>query len=124
MLKAYLMTPAGLKKPIDQIGESILIENARMRMLPDGPVAIHGRHSWKLEGEEFVVMQIDGPLFVELQRGRQSRAFGRFEKLWIVDGHLLTAMDDPEIANFDYKSQQWVCESDKAAWDRILFTSA
>ena len=125
MIDAYLLTATGDKRPVQQLGVTLTIHRQEMHMGPNGPVAYHRRHSWQIANERFLVMKIDCRVTVRLESATDSRVLGPFDELWIVDGMILSDLDqDQPIADFSDADKFWHFPADGTAWERVMFTEA
>lgn len=122
MIEAHLLTAGGLKKPIRQMGERLVIDRNSMQIWDD-EVAVHTRHSWLLGDQKFLVMKINSRTVVRLERGsEQSELHGPFNQLWIVDGMILYDLEQREpLVQFDYDTTEWVHPVSELRWERIIF---
>lgn len=122
MIDAYLMTVGGAKKLVGQTGDRIVIQRDHMDMGPGQPTPIHTRHAWILGDEHFVVMKINTPVLVRLEKGVESSEFGPYAQMWIVDGMILSDLDEEKpVARFRYDSKLWLCEKDDTLWTTVTF---
>lgn len=125
MINAYLLTATGDRRPVEHLGVTLTIHRNEMKITPKGPVAKHRRHSWQLEGERFLVMKIDTCVTVRLESAGDSRTIGPFQELWIVDGMILSDLDQDEpIADFSDEDKLWHFPADGTAWETVVFTEA
>lgn len=125
MIDAYLLTATGDRRPVEQLGVTLTIHRNQMQMDPRGPAAMHRRHSWQLEGERFLVMKIDSRVTVRLESPGDSRTIGPFDELWLVDGMILSDLDQEQpIAEFSDDDKLWHFPADGTAWETVVFTEA
>ena len=125
MIDAHLLTASGNRRPVQQLGVTLEIRGSKMQMGPNGPTATHRRHSWEIDGERFLVMRIDSRVTVRVEGGGTSRTMGPFDELWLVDGMILSDLDQENgLAEFDESQKLWVCPADGSVWESIVFTEA
>lgn len=125
MIEAHLTTASGLLKPVRQPGHQLVIDGERMQV-SEHETAVHNRHTWDIGEQRFLVLKISSPVTVhfESESGR-SPEFGPFEALWLVDGWMLTNLDEElPLAHFIYEASAWLLTRGDSKWPRVVFTEA
>lgn len=125
MIDAYILAADGERRPIRHRDNALVIRRDKMEMEPDGPVAIHLRHAWVLDGKRYLVTKIASRVTLRLESDDAGRTFGPFDKLWTLDGLIVADLDqgDP-LAAFQPDGRVWRCTADGTLWDNVVFTEA
>ena len=125
MIQAHIVTALGLLKPIQQSGETLVIDRDNLQV-SETETATHSQHAWILGNQRFLILKISSRVTVRLETGAaQTEELGPYDALWLLDGWVLCDLDNHEgLAHYDYKTHRWVLMQDESEWDRMVFTSA
>ena len=123
MLKAYFVSPTGFKTPAGKDLSVLLIDRDRLKI--SDHVGVHERHTINYDGKTQLVMRIESPCVVHLERdSERSAEMGPFDELTLVDGMLLGHLDaEAPLARFEYSMKSWIDPKTMIVWERVIITS-
>ena len=123
MLKAYFVSPTGFKTPAGKDLSQIVIDRDRVKI--SNHEGVHDRHTINWDGKPQLVMRIESPCVVHLERdSERSEERGPFDELTLVDGMLLGHLDaEAPLARFEYTTKSWFEPTTMIVWERLVITS-
>ena len=121
-LVAVFSRPSGLQKRIGPLTDLFLGVDA-VRAAAGGPVIAERRnHLWHVDGQRYSRLQLEGPVTLYLLRGSDSKSYGPYKALRVVDG--VAFCEGRVFASVERDRNCWYCQEDGHRWDLIVIKPA